>query len=448
MKELKYLLLFVCVIFVGCDPEIEVPNEISSGTADFSNYIAVGNSLTAGYANRGLYEESQLTSFPNLLAEQMKSVGGGDFNQPIMEGSGSGYLSLKGLIFNDSTGLTPVIDSVLANPNAFSKVEGSINNFGIPGLRAKDVATPGYATVNPYLGRLLADQELMKTYTQVIEEQEATFFTCWLGNNDILNFAAPDGEPGTGIYVLTPVEEFSARFSDMMAAFGEAKGVVLTIPDILVSPLFTTIPKTLIPITNQEDADQLNAGYADYNEGVDLYNSQVPEDKKINRIEFSVGLNYPVVVDKSIPFPDPGKISQLKEGHLLLNIPRENLISKGWGTAVAIPDQYALTKAEIDSIHSRISAYNTIIRSYESANVAVVETNELIQKIAQGMLVNGAPVNATFINGGVFSLDGAHLTPRGNALLANEVIKVINNKFSASLPPLQVTTYKGIDLPQ
>ncbi len=448
MKELKYLLFSVCILFAGCDPEIEVPNEITSGTADFSNYIAVGNSLTAGYANRGLYETSQLTSFPNLLAQQMQVAGGGDFKQPIMEGNGSGYLYLSALINDSILGLVPVIDSAQANQAAFSKVEGPVNNYGIPGLRAKDVATPGYATVNPYLGRLLADQELMKTYTQVIEEQEATFFTCWLGNNDILNYAAPDGEPGTGIYVLTPVEEFSVRFSDMMAAFGDAKGVVLTIPDILVSPLFTTIPKTLIPITNQEDADQLNAGYADYNEGVDLYNSQVPEDKKINRIEFSVGLNYPVVVDKSIPFPEPGKISQLKEGHLLLNIPRENLISKGWGTREPIPDQYALTKAEIDSIHSRISAYNAIIRSFESANVAVVETNELIQKVAQGMLINGAPVNATYINGSVFSLDGAHLTPRGNALLANEVIKVINAKFNASLPPLPVTMYKGIDLPQ
>jgi hypothetical protein len=38
------------VLIFGCEPNIDVPAP-SSGGADFSNYIAVGNSLTAGYAD-------------------------------------------------------------------------------------------------------------------------------------------------------------------------------------------------------------------------------------------------------------------------------------------------------------------------------------------------------------------------------------------------------------
>jgi hypothetical protein len=67
--------------------------------------------------------------------------------------------------------------------------------------------------------------------------------------------------------------------------------------------------------------------------------------------------------------------------------------------------------------------------------------------VAMGMIINGAPISSEYLTGGVFSLDGAHLTPRGNALLANEIINVINNKFHSTLQPFQVTFYPGVSFP-
>ncbi|MCK5468218.1 MAG: hypothetical protein KAI99_06915, partial [Cyclobacteriaceae bacterium] len=63
-------LLPALVLFYACKPEIEVPAP-STGGADFSNYIAVGNSLTAGYGDNGLYADGQMQSYPNLIAQQM-----------------------------------------------------------------------------------------------------------------------------------------------------------------------------------------------------------------------------------------------------------------------------------------------------------------------------------------------------------------------------------------
>ena len=56
---LKYTFAVLAVGFVSCEPEFDNPvtddGFYSSGTANFSNYVAVGNSLTAGYASGALY---------------------------------------------------------------------------------------------------------------------------------------------------------------------------------------------------------------------------------------------------------------------------------------------------------------------------------------------------------------------------------------------------------
>ena len=54
----------------GCQPDLKDDPQSSAGQADFSRYTAVGNSLTAGFSDGGLYREGQLNSYPNILATQ------------------------------------------------------------------------------------------------------------------------------------------------------------------------------------------------------------------------------------------------------------------------------------------------------------------------------------------------------------------------------------------
>jgi hypothetical protein len=51
--------MFAGLALTSCDPEIDSPKP-SKGDADFTKYIAVGNSLTAGYMDAGVYREGQL----------------------------------------------------------------------------------------------------------------------------------------------------------------------------------------------------------------------------------------------------------------------------------------------------------------------------------------------------------------------------------------------------
>jgi hypothetical protein len=51
------------------------------------------------------------------------------------------------------------------------------------------------------------------------------------------------------------------------------------------------------------------------------------------------------------------------------------------------------------------------------------------------------------VSGGAYSLDGLNLTPRGNALLANEFIKAINRTYKSSIPEIIATKYSGVIFP-
>ncbi len=79
----------------ACQPEIETPTP-TSGSADFTTYVALGNSLTSGYADGALYREGQINSYPSMLAMSMKEAGGivNEFKTPLMpEGNGVGIVN-------------------------------------------------------------------------------------------------------------------------------------------------------------------------------------------------------------------------------------------------------------------------------------------------------------------------------------------------------------------
>jgi hypothetical protein len=274
MKNWIYKILIVAIssaAIFSCTPEIDVPTPTSGG-ADFSNYVAVGNSLTAGFADNGLYADGQANSFPAMIAEQMNSITPSDFIQPDIPGNGSGYIYLTSL---DLSGATPDVEigQFDADANWLNQIEGPFNNLGVPGIRVKDISVAGYGSspqVNPYFYRMLGGKDPNSSYLSFVSESNPTFFTCWLGNNDVLGYATSggafgvDGLPGTGLNGLTnPDTEFKPSYDALINALtaGGAKGVLLTIPDITNIPFFTTVPWNGAEL-DQASADLANAFYA------------------------------------------------------------------------------------------------------------------------------------------------------------------------------------------
>ena len=108
MKNLKYIYLsFGVLAFTACNdpedvdltPEVMVEEQmevaLTAGSADFSNYVSVGNSLTAGFTDGALFQAGQNNSLPNLLSQKFSLVGGGSFTQPLTNDN-IGGLALAG----------------------------------------------------------------------------------------------------------------------------------------------------------------------------------------------------------------------------------------------------------------------------------------------------------------------------------------------------------------
>jgi lysophospholipase L1-like esterase len=98
---------------------------------------------------------------------------------------------------------------------------------------------------------------------------------------------------------------------------------------------------------------------------------------------------------------------------------------------------------------ARTTELNTIItNTATSKGLAVFDANKFFDGVVRNSLVsNGVTNTAAFVAGNLFSLDGVHPTPRGYAVIANEMIKSINAYYGASVPSVDVNNYRGVRFP-
>ena len=120
------------------------------------------------------------------------------------------------------------------------------------------------------------------------------------------------------------------------------------------------------------------------------------------------------------------------------------------GTAVPLEDRYVLTNKEISKVASATNPYDAALKSIaDSKGLAFGDANTKLKELntKSGIQWNGVKYTATFVTGGAFSLDGVHLTGRGYAIIANEFIKTINNKYKSTLPQVNPNSYSGVKFP-
>jgi lysophospholipase L1-like esterase len=440
-------MLFVLVSFFACKPELD-DFTTTSGEADFTKYVAIGNSLTAGYTDGDLFKSGQENSYPSMLAMQFEAAGGGEFTQPYMlDEFGFG----KRLLL-DASLPAPVPAGGTPDPGNGNSIaaQGPFNNMGVPGAKSFHLITPGYATLNPYFGRFASSQT-----ASVLEDaaaQQPTFFTSWIGGNDVLTYAVAGGAADS----ITDINTFSFAMDlilQTMTANG-AKGAIANIPEITSSPYFTFM-NTQLPyvglVLDAETAGLLNFAYAGFEQ---FLASQ--------GIEYSYGFNFVegpnafVVEDETIPLPPPFNVRQMTAGELfLLTLPTDSLLNNGMGSVdqsgempmpFGIPDKYFLSQAEIDEITAATAAYNQVIAQLaNNYDLALVDLHsKLIEVSTTGVTFDGITFTSDFITGNSFSLDGVHLTGQGYAVVANYFIDAINAKYNSDLKHVSPRLYQGI----
>ena len=491
IRNLIYIVLFS--FFVSCSYEFPVTDEgLSLGNIDLTTYIAIGDNYSAGFMNGALYTSGQEKSFPAILSDQFNKAGSNnvEFQQPVVA-SVNGYNPIVSepahfygkwiYKFSNVTDENPVMRLTQGElPKPFIGEKNNINNFSVPLVKSfqldrADLSDNIYYerfAVNPGTGTLLNDVMLTNS----------SFFTLWLGMYDVLNYAISGGSgevdpPSDPDQImkndLTPSDVFEESMCEIIEELlgnPELKGVIATLPYISDFPFFYFRQYNFMRLDGSH-LSRAKGFITPFNMAAIKHNMEADNEKR-PLIDFNDngGTLYPqplVVVDESLcdaVYPDGSplpKIRQLTEEELVLFIISETAVNQGdLGSITPVGEEFYLNKKQVHELRTRINSYNQAINALAdeySERLAVVDMNSLIHEIAitgktdawgqlstqQQFDYNGVPLGARLGYNSIFSLDGLHFNPRGNAFVANKFIQKMNDKFGSNIPLIDVNQFIG-----
>lgn len=521
-KNISLGLLISAFLLVGCDntydslvsteaernpiPDTEV--EASQGSADFTNYVAIGNSLTAGFMDGALYDNSQRFSLPALLSEQLEFTGApSTFNQPDIN-------STNGYNTSVNSGEEPILGrfkldtsipgpSPTLNGDPIQSYEGStssLNNFGVPGIQVgqlltPDTGTPGSAAFNPFYARFASSPGTSFILEDVIAVQP-TFFSLWIGSNDVLGYALSGA---TNPAILTSQADFQERFGAVVNTLmtnTEAKGVVANIPPLIAVPYFRAVPYNAVELTNPAEIAGLNQAFGGLHDALDAiveFLGHDEEDAERRKVSYESGNNPILIVDTNLedlgpkfdqlgldpedraalePYvqsrpmetdlPGIGSELVLLSAAQVLGTPADPENPQSiTGVVVPLAPQYTLTAENIVEIETARGTFNAIIEGVvgnanaSETRIAFYDTNDAESAFSDifgldgsqpGIEIEGTFLQPDFSPNGVFSTDAVHPNARGNAILVNEFIRVIEDTFDAVIPDVNVLRLPGVSI--
>lgn len=458
--------------FTACEPEINEDLNFNAGNLNVETYLAVGDDFTAGVFSNGLTQNSQENSFANILAQQFKRVGGGNFNQPLMPmGAGSGEYSIGSIDPNFCEGSSPqpVINRGEADAAWKNNIyeQGAFNNLGVQRMKLTSVLDKSWSTFafnnidslndnGAYLARMSpAGFEDTTSYNdltmQTLDALQPSFFTCWLGISDVLLFAASGGgliSGETGVLpgyscdidlgelspsTLTNPTVFEENYRVLIQTLttsNSIEGALIGIPNILNFPYFRAVTEGTIGADGKlqvKEFGDCDNPHDIWMKSGDSVRVALHEDLILLPAYFTMG-NSPGV-PCSNPQAMPDEPHGLHEGNPLLN-------------------SEVLTAAEAELVSKAISDFNEIIKALaEEFGLMYIDVNSFYDKYNDNHVAAGVDYNREFLTGNIYSLDGFHFTARGNAFFANYIIEQLNSHYLANIPMAEPTAFDVIAFP-
>lgn len=440
MKKLVALIAVLSILLMGgCSLDNPTPPD---GLESVGGYMSLGNSLTAGYMDSGLYLPGQLQSFPSLIAGQM-GIGtdptGSDFTQPYVDFPGLGSSdpqtpgSIAGVLYYDGSGMdilgetamSDVLDKLIA-----LTIPTPYNNLAVPGallidvMHAFNLATSYGASIgqpNPFFSFINRVPVLFPNYSiegppayetgsmfgQAVAKG-AGLVTLWIGNNDVLG-GATAGSPVIGGTVTDPTE-FALQYNTLLQSLATALVQRNGLPSTIVVgniPSITDIPYFM------------------------------------SRLEFETAMGGSW---------QPGYEEDGGDDGMLVTLP-----ALSYGQAhpdEQLPAQYTLDNSEVNTVANVVAQYNVIIaEAVDAINLmypgtcALFDANALMANLPEAQKTHFlfAMENPAF-DGDIqlaaastyFSLDGIHPNQKGYGMIANAFLEEINT--------LRGTSYRMVDV--
>jgi hypothetical protein len=384
------------------DGAVATPQSVAeSGRLDVSRFVVLGEGLAAGMGDFGLNQHFQKKSFPAQMAGQM----GTDCHQPLMEPPGLGELP--------GFAPLPLRFPAILQYTALSEFPPTspLNNLSIPNLKVADALTlrpcgplthradTVQTAANLILGmpQLLEQDGLRQTLPTQLEsavQAQPTFALVALGYSDIL-----EGATKGDLNLLPDISSLGESYKKII---GELTGsgaavVVATVPDPVDTAYFSTIESAA----------------------------------KNLKVEPSMLLTtYGLKGDELI------SVSGLMDmGYQFLS----RHIGKLEPNAVVS----ATTAAKIAS---HVQALNAQLVDLAHQHEAVVyDLHAFFRQVhAEGVELKERTLSADFL-GGFYTLNGYYPGHTGQALIANEVLELLNRTYGANFPLIDVDAVQTAD---
>ena len=383
--------------------------------------ISIGDANASGYRDGGLYRQGQLTSYPNLVARQMGLT---NFNQPLFDaenGNGTGYLvrekSSAMPFFREVTNNTAPIEkgSVFMKPY----VGNPVNNFAAPGSGNNIFYLNPQQALADYVSYYNNNPKPANfsdiNYLWVNKRLNASLINRFVGKeyeslNNYSKTIKPDFalvESGLDVFISTHINggngypyggsEFTWEL--YIHNYLKEKGtkyIYATVPDVIDFPYFNWF----------------------------TYDKLVKKNGKAIGVQTNDS-NSPTAAAAETFFLPTANVANIFNGKFQY---------------AYLTDQDVIRKNEI----ARPTLYNDLlVRWSKEYNYAIVDFYSVYKKIIAGNYISedGFRIDPSYPNGNFFSADGIYPTAIGQAVLANEVIKVLNSTYRARIPLINITRY-------
>ena len=366
---------------------------------DLTNYVALGDSMTVGFASASMMDWYQDRSYPAILAQQA----GTDFEQPYISEPGIG--PIFELV---SLAPTPVIQPFGLVPGSPTNAEylGIYNNLGIPTATLYDMIFQTGDINNLLAGNfdtVFFDIVLRNGINTALEQaigMQPSFMTIWIGSNDVLPAVLAE-TPIDGV-TMTPVEFFAGLYGNAVGALATnttADIVLINIPYVTEIP-FTTSVEPFV------DIPDIGRWYLVADTG------PLTDDDFV-----TLGGGALIAMGYGLPGGPP--------------LPDNMNLFTGEAGVV-------LRAAEVDLINAQVDGYNAAIEATASAfGYPVFDVNAFFADLSSGAYVptyGGATLSTQFLLGGIFSYDGIHPQHIGYALMADQLIQFVNAEYGSEIP--------------
>lgn len=484
--------LLIMLLVVGCAYEFPVTNVNEGenlGSFNPEEMYILGSSLSAGLMDGALYAEGQNLAFGSILANNfnLKSdasnygvllVDSENGYNNELEGEGSNFGKFN-LSFRTPKSSWP--QRLTTNGEKLSEFTDDltgITNYSIPDVKSFHFDDYSTLSQNKYFDRIqgitgsesLLDLVISKNPSVLIFEP---------GTFDIFNYAInggvgevnPNSQP-VGNLDLTPVQVFENNLNQMVNRLLDETNAdifIINIPDPFVFPYFKTLPWHFTPdewvVLNTND-DPVLSSYNQFNLRVQEYNRTVNYTDRRPLIVFDNNggalFRSKVIEDEYLPFAQDDQGQEIpkwrqmtQSDYFLYNaeiIQTESLNNYSEptiGALVPLGDEFIITDEEIDLITERRILFNSVIADLvnKEPRIHLVDLSGMITEVlGRRLTYDGVSYTLSFDKKGIVSADGYTLNARGHALLANEIIKMLNINFNADIEFVDVNNQPGTNI--